>query len=101
MPGRQRETRFSLLLSLRLTGEAIRISGRAWKVCERVSRAISRFVADLSLSGSARGFKLTFKGPKEEQSPLIEYDEKNFDHLIMMAPSTNGECTFGSPVFSA
>ena len=37
---------------------------------------------------SARGFKLTFKGPKEEQSPLIEYDEKIFDHLIMMAPST-------------
>ncbi|KAJ9108348.1 hypothetical protein QFC20_003509 [Naganishia adeliensis] len=36
----------------------------------------------------ARGFKLTFKGPKEEQAPLTEYDEKNFDHLIMMAPST-------------
>ncbi|KAJ9125623.1 hypothetical protein QFC22_000585 [Naganishia vaughanmartiniae] len=36
----------------------------------------------------ARGFKLTFKGPKEEQAPLTEYDETKFDHLIMMAPTT-------------
>lgn len=50
----------------------------------------------LFFCGSARGFKLTFKGPKEEQSPLIEYDEKNFDHLIMMAPSTNCKCSSGS-----
>jgi oligosaccharyltransferase complex subunit beta len=41
------------------------------------------------MSGAARGFELTFKGPKEETHQLVEYGERNFDHLIMMAPSTS------------
>lgn len=48
-----------------------------------------------SFKPSARGFKLTFKGPKEEQAPLTEYDENKFDHLIMMAPTTT--CTLTEP----
>jgi oligosaccharyltransferase complex subunit beta len=41
------------------------------------------------MSGAARGFELTFKGPKEETHQLVEYGERNFDHLIMMTPSTS------------
>lgn len=38
-----------------------------------------------------RGFKLTYTGPKEEQNPLTYYDERQFDHLIMLCPTTSGE----------
>lgn len=39
----------------------------------------------------SRGFHLTYTGPKEEQSPLTYYDERQFDHLIMLCPTTTGE----------
>jgi oligosaccharyltransferase complex subunit beta len=45
----------------------------------------------LLLSSLARGFQLTFKGPREEQAPLEEFGEKRFDHLIMFSPSAKCE----------
>lgn len=42
-----------------------------------------------AMSDAARGFELTFKGPKEETHQLVEYGERKFDHLIMMTPSTS------------
>ena len=35
-----------------------------------------------------RGFKLSFRKPKDESAELVKYGQAQYDHLIMFTPST-------------
>lgn len=56
------------------------------------SRAASHLqpvvLTTLPLPPPARGYELTFKTPKDESTKLVEFGERNFDHVILFTPST-------------
>lgn len=37
------------------------------------------------------GYELTFRSPKDESPPIIEYDESSFAHAILFASGTKSE----------
>lgn len=38
-----------------------------------------------------RGYDLTFRSPKADTPPIIEYDVPTFSHIILFAPDTKCE----------
>jgi len=36
----------------------------------------------------ARGYELTFRGPKDEKPLIVEYDVVNYDHVVFFTPTT-------------
>lgn len=38
-----------------------------------------------------RGYELTFRSPKADKPPIIEYDIPTFSHIILFAPDTKCE----------
>ena len=38
-----------------------------------------------------RGYELSFRGPKDVEPALLQYDEPQFNHVILFAPTT--KCT--------
>jgi hypothetical protein len=38
-----------------------------------------------------RGYDLTFRSPKTDTPPIIEYDIPTFSHIILFAPDTKCE----------
>lgn len=40
---------------------------------------------------SARGYDLTFKGPKDDSTQLSKYGEAQYDHLILYTPTANSK----------
>lgn len=37
------------------------------------------------------GYELTFRSPKDESPPIIEYDESSFAHVILLASETKSK----------
>ena len=37
------------------------------------------------------GYELTFRSPKDQSPPIIEYDESSFAHAILFASETKSE----------
>ena len=37
------------------------------------------------------GYKLTFRSPKDQSPPIIEFDESSFAHAILFASETKSE----------
>lgn len=38
-----------------------------------------------------RGYELTFKSPRDDAPSLVSFDQPNFDHVVLFAPSTKSE----------
>ena len=38
-----------------------------------------------------RGYELTFRAPKDEAPPILDYDIPTFNHIILFAPDTKCE----------
>lgn len=42
----------------------------------------------------ADGYELTFRSPKDESPPIIEYDESSFAHVVLFASETKSKYLF-------
>jgi hypothetical protein len=38
-----------------------------------------------------RGYELTFRAPKDDAPPILDYDLPTFNHIILFAPDTKCE----------
>ena len=45
----------------------------------------------MNMSVIADGYELTFRSPKDESPPIIEYDESSFAHVILFASETKSK----------